>query len=36
CSSDLVSQILSGQRSLNITHIKALPARFGVKPEWFL
>lgn len=32
----LVSQILSGQHSLTITHIKALSARFGVKPEWFL
>ncbi|AZT25068.1 TPA: helix-turn-helix domain-containing protein [Salmonella enterica] len=35
-SKSLVSQILSGQRSLTITHIKALSARFGVKPEWFL
>lgn len=35
-SKSLVSQILSGQRSLTITHIKALLARFGVKPEWFL
>ncbi|MFG0517005.1 transcriptional regulator, partial [Kluyvera intermedia] len=26
----------SGQRSLTIMHIKALSARFGVKPEWFL
>ncbi|AGO53414.1 MULTISPECIES: helix-turn-helix domain-containing protein [Serratia] len=32
----LVSQILSGQCSLTITHIKALSARIGVKPEWFL
>ncbi|HCO3141791.1 TPA: transcriptional regulator, partial [Escherichia coli] len=23
-------------RSLTISHIKALSARFGVKPEWFL
>ena len=35
-SKSLVSQILSGQRSLTIAHIKALSARFGVKPEWFL
>lgn len=35
-SKSLVSQILSGQRSLTISHIKALSARFGVKPEWFL
>ncbi|EBU3153474.1 helix-turn-helix domain-containing protein [Salmonella enterica] len=35
-SKSLVSQILSGQRSLTITHIKALSVRFGVKPEWFL
>ncbi|CCQ04435.1 antitoxin HigA [Escherichia coli 8-415-05_S4_C1] len=35
-SKSLVSQILSGQRSLTIPHIKALSARFGVKPEWFL
>lgn len=35
-SKSLVSQILSGQRSLTINHIKALSARFGVKPEWFL
>lgn len=35
-SKSLVSQILSGQHSLTITHIKALLARFGVKPEWFL
>lgn len=35
-SKSLVSQILSGKRSLTITHIKALSARFGVKPEWFL
>lgn len=35
-SNSLVSQILSGQRSLTIAHIKALSARFGVKPEWFL
>ncbi|MND67123.1 Antitoxin HigA [compost metagenome] len=35
-SKSLVSQILSGQRSLTITHIKALSARFGVRPEWFL
>ncbi len=34
-SKSLVSQILSGQRSLTISHIKALSARFGVKPEWF-
>lgn len=34
-SKSLVSQILSGQRSLTIAHIKALSARFGVKPEWF-
>ncbi|HFZ8994109.1 TPA: type II toxin-antitoxin system HigA family antitoxin [Citrobacter freundii] len=34
-SKSLVSQILSGQRSLTITHIKALSARFGVQPEWF-
>jgi len=35
-SKSLVSQILSGQRSLTISHIKALSARFGVKPQWFL
>ena len=35
-SKSLVSQILSGQRSVTIAHIKALSARFGVKPEWFL
>jgi len=35
-SKSLVSQILSGQRSLTLMHIKALSARFGVKPEWFL
>lgn len=35
-SKSLVSQILSGQRSLTITHIKALSDRFGVKPQWFL
>ena len=35
-SKSLVSQILSGQRSLTIAHIKALSARFGVKAEWFL
>lgn len=35
-SKSLVSQILSGQRSLTITHIKALSERFGVKPQWFL
>lgn len=35
-SKSLVSQILSGQRSLTIAHIKALSSRFGVKPEWFL
>ncbi|VYU31950.1 helix-turn-helix domain-containing protein [Metakosakonia massiliensis] len=35
-SKSLVSQILSGQRSLTISHIKALSTRFGVKPEWFL
>lgn len=34
-SKSLVSQILSGHRSLTIAHIKALSARFGVKPEWF-
>lgn len=34
-SKSLVSQILSGQRSLTIAHIKALCARFGVKPGWF-
>ncbi|EBW6765648.1 transcriptional regulator [Salmonella enterica subsp. enterica serovar Saintpaul] len=34
-SKSLVSQILSGQRSLTIAHIKALSSRFGVKPEWF-
>ncbi|AZT39746.1 helix-turn-helix domain-containing protein (plasmid) [Salmonella enterica subsp. enterica serovar Karamoja] len=34
-SKSLVSQILSGQRSLTIAHIKALSARFSVKPEWF-
>ncbi len=33
-SKSLVSQILSGQRSLTISHIKALSARFGVKPEF--
>lgn len=35
-SKSLVSQILSGQRSLTISHIKALSERFGVKPQWFL
>ncbi|HCZ4695570.1 MULTISPECIES: helix-turn-helix domain-containing protein [Enterobacteriaceae] len=35
-SKSLVSQILSGQRSLTISHIKALSDRFGVKPQWFL
>lgn len=35
-SKSLVSQTLSGKRSLTITHIKALSARVGVKPEWFL
>jgi HTH-type transcriptional regulator/antitoxin HigA len=35
-SKSLVSQILAGQRALTIPHIKALSARFGVKPEWFL
>ena len=35
-SKSLVSQILSGHRSLTIAHIRALSARFGVKPEWFL
>ncbi|WP_277973446.1 helix-turn-helix domain-containing protein [Pantoea agglomerans] len=35
-SKSLVSQILSGQRSLTISHIKALSDRFAVKPQWFL
>ncbi|ETO41174.1 type II toxin-antitoxin system HigA family antitoxin [Morganella sp. EGD-HP17] len=35
-SKSLVSQILSGQRALTISHIKALSARFGIRPEWFL
>lgn len=35
-SKSLVSQILSGQRALTISHIKALSLRFGVKAEWFL
>ncbi|NUU68566.1 helix-turn-helix domain-containing protein [Enterobacteriaceae bacterium BIT-l23] len=35
-SKPLISQILSGQRSLTISHIKALSKRFGVKPQWFL
>lgn len=35
-SKSLVSQIVSGQRSLTIAHIKALSARFGVKLGWFL
>lgn len=35
-SKSLVSQILSGQRSLTISHIKALSQRFGVNPQWFL
>lgn len=35
-SKSLVSQILSGQRMLTISHIKALSKRFGVKPQWFL
>lgn len=35
-SKSLVSQILTGKRSLTISHIKALSQRFGVKPEWFL
>ena len=35
-SKPLVSQILSGQRSLTISHIKALSARFDLKPQWFL
>ncbi len=32
-SKSLVSQILSGQCSLNITHIKTLSADLVVKPE---
>lgn len=32
----LVSRILSGQRSLTLAHIKALAARFHIKPELFL
>lgn len=35
-SKSLISQILSGQRALTISHIKALSARFGIRPEWFL
>ncbi|EMJ9776869.1 helix-turn-helix domain-containing protein [Morganella morganii] len=35
-SKSLVSQILSGKRALTISHIKALSARFGIRPEWFL
>lgn len=35
-SKSLISQILSGKRSLTINHIKALSSRFNLKPEWFL
>ncbi|EAX4621794.1 helix-turn-helix domain-containing protein [Salmonella enterica subsp. arizonae] len=35
-SKSLVSHILSGRRSLTISHIKALSSRFNVRPEWFL
>ncbi|TDB47158.1 helix-turn-helix domain-containing protein [Photorhabdus khanii] len=35
-SKSLISQILSGKRSLTITHIKALSERFNVRPEIFL
>ncbi|MDE9495186.1 helix-turn-helix domain-containing protein [Xenorhabdus bovienii] len=35
-SKSLISQILSGKRSLTITHIKALSERFNVRPDIFL
>ncbi|PQQ26281.1 transcriptional regulator [Photorhabdus luminescens] len=35
-SKSLVSQILSGKRSLTIAHIKALSKRFNVRPDIFL
>ncbi|MDC9624039.1 helix-turn-helix domain-containing protein [Xenorhabdus sp. XENO-7] len=35
-SKSLISQILSGKRSLTITHIKAISERFNVRPEIFL
>ncbi|MER2474883.1 helix-turn-helix domain-containing protein [Photorhabdus laumondii] len=35
-SKSLVSQILSGKRSLTIAHIKALSKRFNVRPDLFL
>lgn len=35
-SKSLVSQILSGDRSLTISHIKALAERFGVRPDLFI
>ncbi|MBE8595548.1 MULTISPECIES: helix-turn-helix domain-containing protein [Xenorhabdus] len=35
-SKSLISQILSGKRSLTIAHIKALSKRFNVKPDIFL
>ncbi|MDE1475794.1 helix-turn-helix domain-containing protein [Xenorhabdus bovienii] len=35
-SKSLISQILSGKRSLTIIHIKALSERFNVRPDIFL
>ncbi|AYA41705.1 helix-turn-helix domain-containing protein [Xenorhabdus nematophila] len=35
-SKSLISQIFSGKRALTIAHIKALSARFDVKPDIFL
>ena len=35
-SQGVVSEILSGKRELNVRHIRALAARFGVSPAVFL
>ncbi len=35
-SQGVVSEILNGKQSLNLSHIKKLAVRFGVKPATFI
>ena len=35
-SQGVVSEILNGKRQLNLSHIKKLAVRFGVKPATFI